>query len=64
MPNTKIIYSLKVHIYLQGLGFKYIIEMQNPQYKWLNCWVYEETPDLMQALDTYFKEVQNNDKRI
>lgn len=64
MPNTKIIYSLKIHIYLQSLGFKYILEMQNPQHDWLNCWVYEETEELLQALDVYFKGVQRNDRKV
>ena len=53
MPNTKfkIVYSLKVHLGLQKMGFKYETEMKNPQYPHLNCWVYVETPELLNAFD-------------
>lgn len=53
--NLKIIYSLKVHIALQMRGFEYLTEMKNPNNKLLNCWVYEETPQFIQA----FNEIVN-----
>ena len=46
----KIIYSLQIHIVLQAQGFKYITEMKNPKNPKLNCWVYEETPELLEVL--------------
>ena len=53
MSNVKfkIIYSLQIHIALQAQGFKHINEMQNPQNPRFNCWVYEETPELLRAFD-------------
>ena len=52
MTNTKykVIYSLRVHIGLQRMGFNYKTEMKNPNFPNLNCWVYEETPQLIEAL--------------
>lgn len=46
----KIIYSLQIHIALQAQGFNYITEMKNPKNPKLNCWVYEETPELLEVL--------------
>ena len=48
--NYKIIYSLRVHLELQRRGFHYETEMKNPNHPNLNCWVYEETPALIEAL--------------
>ena len=53
--NVKIIYSLKVHIYLQSKGFQYLTEMKNPNNSRFNCWVYAETPDLLAAFDAALK---------
>lgn len=50
-PSHKIIYSLKIHIILQQMGFKSIAEMRNPQNQNFNCWVYEATPELLEAFD-------------
>ena len=47
----KIIYSLKIHIALQAQGFKSQMEMKNPSNPRFNCWVYEETPELLKAFD-------------
>ena len=57
MSNSKlkIIYSLRIHIALQKQGFNCISEMKNPQNSQFNCWVYEETPELLEAFD---KEVR------
>ena len=49
--NVKVIYSLRIHVALQQMGIKYLTEMKNPKNAQLNCWVYEETPDLKLALD-------------
>lgn len=53
MPNQKlkVIYSLRIHIALQQQGFVYVTEMKNPHNPRLNCWVYEETPELLIAFD-------------
>jgi hypothetical protein len=59
--NTKIIYSLRVHVLLQQQGFQYLVEMRNPFKPQLNCWVYEETPDLLTALDAILGEENGND---
>lgn len=58
MPNlkVKIVYSLRIHIGLQQLGFSYITEMKNPKNSHLNCWVYQETPALLKAFDSLVKE--------
>ena len=58
MPNSKvkIVYSLRIHIGLQQLGFSYITEMKNPKNPHLNCWVYQETPAFLKAFDSLVKE--------
>ena len=58
--NFKIIYSLRIHLKLQEMGFKYLTEMKNPQNMRFNCWVYEATPELLAAFDALLKEDQNN----
>lgn len=57
--NVKIIYSLKIHIELQKMGFTYLTEMKNPHNSQFNCWVYEETEDLLKAFDALVKEGSN-----
>jgi hypothetical protein len=56
MSKIKIIYSLRIHIELQRMGFKYISEMKNPQNPQFNCWIYEETEELLKAFDNLVKE--------
>ena len=58
MPNlkVKIVYSLRIHIGLQQLGVSYMTEMKNPKNPHLNCWVYQETPELLKAFDSLVKE--------
>lgn len=57
MSNAKykIIYSLQIHIALQAQGFTHETEMKNPKNPRFNCWVYEETPELLKAFDTLVK---------
>lgn len=50
--KVKIVYSLKIHIILQQMGFVYLTEMKNPNNSRLNCWVYEETPEFLKAFNT------------
>lgn len=50
--NLKVIYSLWVHIELQSRGFEYITEMKNPNNQKLNCWVYEETQEFIDAFNS------------
>ena len=59
MPNTKIVYSLRIHMELQRLGFHYEVEMRNPKNPHLNCWVYEATPEFMEAFDEIMGGMQN-----
>lgn len=54
--NMKIVYSLRIHIKLQKLGFRYLTEMKNPQFPHLNCWVYENTPEFDQAFEALMEE--------
>lgn len=54
--NVKIVYSLKMHIRLQQMGFEYLVEMKNPNNVRFNCWVYEETPKFLEAFDMLIKE--------
>ena len=49
--NYKIIYSLRIHLALQKMGFKYETEMKNPYNPRFNCWVYVQTPQLASAFD-------------
>lgn len=55
--NYKIIYSLRIHLKLQEQGFKYLTEMKNPANMRFNCWVYEATPQLLEAFDTILQEI-------
>ena len=57
MSNAKykIIYSLQIHIALQALGFTHETEMKNPKNPRFNCWVYEDTPELLKAFDSLVK---------
>ncbi len=57
--NFKIIYSLRIHLKLQEKGFKYLTEMKNPQNMRFNCWVYEATPQLLEAFDNILREVED-----
>ena len=57
--NFKIIYSLRIHLKLQEMGFKYLTEMKNPQNMRFNCWVYEATPQLLEAFDNILREVED-----
>ena len=59
--NVKIIYSLKIHIQLQQKGFRALTEMKNPQNSHFSCWVYEATPELLDAFDRILKEGEKND---
>ena len=58
--KLKVIYSLRIHLALQRLGFTYLTEMKNPYNQQFNCWVYEETPELLSAFDLLVKEEQIN----
>ena len=56
MSNFKIIYSLRIHVALLAQGFKPVVEMKNPRQENFNCWVYEETSDLLEAFDKLIRE--------
>lgn len=49
--NLKVIYSLRVHIALQQMGFTPVAEMTNPGNPHFNCWVYEESEELLSCFD-------------
>ena len=49
--KLKVIYSLRLHLQLQELGFVYLTEMKNPHKPAFNWWVYEETDALRKAYD-------------
>lgn len=58
LPNTKfkIVYSLRVHLGLQELGFKALNVMPNPQNPNFNCWTYADTPEFKKAFSSLVKE--------
>lgn len=58
--NIKIVYSLRIHIKLQKMGFKYLTEMKNPQFPHLNCWVYENTQEFNLAFEALMKEAEGD----
>ena len=60
MPKTKIIYSLRIHVQLQQLGFSYITEMRNLKNPNLNCWVYEDTPAFEEAISKIMGGISND----
>lgn len=60
--EIKIIYSLKIHLALQKLGFNYLTEMRNPMNKFFNCWVYEATPALLKEFDRLVSEDSYGEK--
>ena len=59
--KVKVIYSLRMHIALQSMGFCCVAEMKNPQNPKYNCWVYSETPELLAAFDALVKGAAAND---
>ena len=54
--KVKIIYSLRMHIALQSMGFCSVTEMKNPKNPKYNCWVYAETPAFLAAFDALVRE--------
>lgn len=58
--KIKIIYSLRIHIALQNMGFMPITEMKNPANQRFNCWVYEETDELLEAFDSLIADGGND----
>lgn len=57
--NYKIVYSLRMHLEFQRLGFKCLMEMKNPQKPQYNCWVYERTPKFMKKFDELIRGYHN-----
>ena len=60
--NVKIVYSLKLHIALMKQGFHYVTEMRNPKDVRYSCWVYEATPEFLEAFDNLLKEAGHDGK--
>ena len=54
--NFKTIYSLKIKQELKKLGFEPILENDNPKKPTFKCWVYERTPEFMNAFISVTKE--------
>lgn len=52
----KIIYSLRIHLKLQKMGFEYETEMKNPMNPQYNCWVYIASDSLLDAFDKILRE--------
>lgn len=42
------------------MGFQYITEMRNPKDVRYSCWVYEATPEFLEAFDKLLKEAGHN----
>lgn len=55
----KVVYSLRMHLELQRLGFKCLTEMKNPQNPQFNCWVYEQTPEFLMKFDELIRGYNN-----
>ena len=53
--KMKIVYSLRVHIQLQNMGFNHIYEMKNPNMPQFYCWVYESSPEFLAAFEAIIK---------
>lgn len=51
--NQKIIFSLRVNIELQKLGFKPILQMPNPHKPEFTCWIYEWNENI----EKYFSQI-------
>ena len=60
MSNTKIVYSLRLHIALLRSGFKPLCEMKNPSDNRYNCWIYEITDDFQAVFDALMGEGGRN----
>jgi hypothetical protein len=57
MPNAnKIIYSLRIYLELEKKGIYPITTTANPRKPNFMCWIYEKTPELVQALDELMGE--------
>lgn len=54
--RMKIVYSLKVFTGLVERGFYPVQTLPNPKNTKFNCWVFEETEELRQVLDSIFGE--------
>lgn len=54
MPECKVIYSMRVMLALVNKGFQPKSIMPNPRDPQYNCWIYELTPELQEALDEIF----------
>ena len=59
----KVVYSLRMELALEKLGFKAVSVMPNPRIPAFNCWVYEETPAFLEAFDKFIREGDNKDGR-
>ena len=55
--KCKVVYSLRIFIKLNDLGFQPKATMPNPNNNKLNCWVYEATPDFLAAFEALVGEV-------
>lgn len=56
MTKTKKVYSSKIAGLLCRQGFKVIKTEINPKKPWLDVFVFEETPELLQAFDFILAE--------
>lgn len=56
MPDVKVIYSFKIKNMLELLGFKPLLETNNPKNEKYKCWLFEATPALLEAFDKILRE--------
>ena len=59
MTNTKIIYSSKIAGQLCRKGFKVIGTQPNPKKPWLDCFLFEITPEFSKALDVIMSNINS-----
>lgn len=55
--NTKMVYSTKIAAKLCEQGYKIIKTVPNPAKPWLISYLFESTPELLEALD---KEIERS----
>ena len=52
IQKYKTIFSLRVRLALRNVGFEPVMESPNPYKPGLKCWMYEETQEFIEALNT------------
>lgn len=62
--DFKTIYTLKIKQELKKLGFEPILEKDNPKKPTFKCWVYEWTPEFIDAFTSVTKKGGSRNDRV